>query len=391
MTDQSIEKSKFQVSKNMYLISAISFSLISVTTYFDNIIYFTQAISALAVSIFSLGILYLTKNYKTPIYIAISLSIFIHLIGLLTSSFVGNQGDIFWIIVFSLFSFYIIGKLWSMAYLISNISALVIVKLLTVNNKVSLPFEEIQPTLASEINFVLNIVSCSVLFIYLVDQIIKEFENTKNNLLSTNAALNNKDIEKSAMLKEIHHRVKNNLQVIISLLRLQLFQLDSDDKVSGPFQDSINRISTMAMIHEKMYKGDKINDLSVKNYVSDLSSDLVRTYATKTKIKVYVTSNMDHLRMDDLVPLSLILNELITNSIKHGLIEDLTGNIRIELNKTLIGFDLKYEDTGKWVESENEQGFGLELIDTLTGHFDGVFNRKSNQSGTAYAFNFKLL
>ncbi|MFK8037825.1 MAG: sensor histidine kinase [Crocinitomicaceae bacterium] len=391
MTDQLMEENKLRVTKNMYLISAISFCLIAITTYFDNPIYFTQAISALALCTSSLIILSFTKNYKIPVYITVFSSLFIHFIGFLTSSFVGNQGDIYWIIVFTLFSFYTIGKNWSLIYLIFNTLNLVVIKLLTINNTVSLPFESYQPSLASEINFVLNIIACSILFIYLVDQIIKDFETAKENLIRTNKALNYKDIEKSTMLKEIHHRVKNNLQVIISLLRLQLFQLDHNDKVSGPFQDSINRISTMALIHEKMYKGDKINDLSVENYVLELSSDLVRTYATETKIKVDVFSNMDNLKMDDLVPLSLILNELITNSIKHGLISSKTGSILIELSKTSAGFDLNYKDSGIWIENTTDQGFGMELIETLTGHFSGEFERTSDQSGTTYYFNFKLV
>ncbi|MDX1351072.1 MAG: sensor histidine kinase, partial [Putridiphycobacter sp.] len=190
--------------------------------------------------------------------------------------------------------------------------------------------------------------------------------------------------------KEIHHRVKNNLQVIISLLRLQLFQLDQADSISGPFQDSINRITTMALIHEKMYKGDKINNLIVEEYVSDLASDLVRTYATETKVQVQVYSDIEHLKMDDLVPFSLILNELITNSIKHGFKGVPTGKITIDIKQTPIGFDLRYFDSGTWVQQTNEQSFGMELIDTLNGHFDGIYQQQLSDKGTEFIFNFKI-
>jgi two-component sensor histidine kinase len=173
-------------------------------------------------------------------------------------------------------------------------------------------------------------------------------------------------------------------------LRLQLFQLEYDSKVSGPFQDSINRISTMALIHEKMYKGDKINNLSVKDYVTDLASDLVRTYATSTKVAVSVESDIEQLKMDDLVPFSLILNELITNSIKHGFRDNKTGQISINLKSTTIGFDLTYNDSGVWKENAIKTSFGLELIETLNGHFDGIYNRKLSDSGTEYLFNLKL-
>ncbi len=390
MDSQIINKSKYRVSKNMYIISIICFSFISVATYFDNIIYFTQALTALSLSIFSLILLTTTKNYKLPVYITISLSVFVHSYGFMTSSFVNNQADTFWIIVIALFSFYIVGRIGAIIYLVVNLSSMLAIKLLTINNFIELPFKSVEPHLASEINYVINLAACSVLFIYLVNQILKEFYLTQKTLITANLDLNIKDSERSAMLKEIHHRVKNNLQVIISLLRLQLFQLDHDHEASGPFQDSINRISTMALIHEKMYKGGKINDLNVKEYVSDLATDLVGTYATETKVKIGIESNIQQLKMNDLVPLSLILNELITNSIKHGFKNSKTGQIRILLKTTEVGFDLKYTDSGTWVENESDQNFGLELIDTLTGHFDGHYEISKSANGTEFIFNLKL-
>ena len=385
-----ISESKYRVSKNMYVFSIICFICISIATYFDNVIYFTQAVSALCLSTVSLVILVLTKNYKLPVYLAISLSVFVHFYGFLTSSFVDNQGDIFWIIVIALFSFYIVGRNGAVIYLIVNISSLLTVKLMAINGIIDLPFESVKPHLASEINYVINIVACSLLFIYLVNQILKEFEFTRKTLIAANHNLRAKDSEKSVMLKEIHHRVKNNLQVITSLLRLQLFQLDQDHKASAPFQDSINRISTMALIHEKMYRGGKINNLNVKEYISDLATDLVGTYATSTKVNVDIESDIQQLKMDDLVPLSLILNELITNSIKHGFNSHDIGLISILLKTTEQGFDLSYKDSGTWVENNNGQSFGLELIDTLNGHFDGTYQRNVSDSGTEFLFNLKL-
>ena len=146
----------------------------------------------------------------------------------------------------------------------------------------------------------------------------------------------------------------------------------------------------MALIHEKMYKGEKINNLSVEEYVDDLANDLVRTYATSTKVTVKIESNVDHLSMNNLVPFSLILNELITNSIQHGFKNHEKGNIEVLLKQTPIGFDLIYRDSGEWIDNGGQESFGLELIDTLNGHFDGVYRKSTSAAGTEYVFNFKI-
>lgn len=384
------DASKIRVSRNMYLISIICFALIVVTTSFGNPVYFIQALCALGLSIVSLTILLITKNYKLPVYLTIVTSILVLFLGFLTDSFVNNQGDTFWIIVITLFCFYTVGKRAAIVYMLANITSMVVVKLMVINGVINLPFKALTDDFMSQSNFVLNLVSCAILFIYLVSKILKDYEQAQKDLIATNASLSNKEHEKSTMLREIHHRVKNNLQVIISLLRLQLFQLDVNNGHLEPFEDSINRITTMALIHEKMYQGDKINNLNVQEYVDDLASDLVRTYATSTKVSVSIQSDINPLKMDDLVPFSLILNELITNSIKHGFKNHKTGEISIKLCNTDIGFDLVYKDSGQWQENESKQSFGLELIDTLSGHFDGIYKKNVSDEGTEFVFNFTV-
>ncbi|MFK8046641.1 MAG: sensor histidine kinase [Crocinitomicaceae bacterium] len=390
MYDKIRSNSKYRVSKNLYFISIICFAIISCTTYSDNVVYFTQALSGLILSVFSLILLVKTKNYKLPVYISISISIFVVLLSFLTSSFANNQGDLFWIIVLSLFAFYMLGKIWAIMYLSVNIGSMIIVKLLNLHDIIELPFESVAPHFLSEVNYVINLIACSVLFIYLVGQILSEYEESQAKLLVRNNALKTKDAEKTTMLKEIHHRVKNNLQVIISLLRLQLFQLNNDDSISGPFQDSINRITTMALIHEKMYKGDNINSLNVEDYIKDLANDILTTYVNSKKIDLKIKSDINQLTTDDLVPFSLIINELITNSIKHGFKNAETGIIEINLINTTIGFDFVYKDSGIWLENDSSQSFGLELIETLNGHFDGIYHKNISDAGTEFIFNFKL-
>jgi len=328
--------------------------------------------------------------YKRQVYISIIISFFVVFISFLTSSFANNQGDLFWILVLTLFTFYMIGKVWAIVYIIVNICNMITIKLLSLNGVIEKPFQSVEPLILGQVNYVINLIACCILFLYLVAQILREYENAQSDLIKNNAILKSKEAEKSVMLREIHHRVKNNLQVIISLLRLQSFQLDDSSIETGAFQDSITRIATMALIHEKMYKGDNIESLNVEKYIDDLTSDILETYTTSTEITIDINSNIGQLKLDDLVPFSLILNELITNSIKHGFKNASKGTIEIILTETTSGFDFTYKDSGVWQDSESDQSFGLELIDTLNDHFEGTYHKKISENGTEYKFKYKL-
>ena len=388
MPSTLLEHKKHEVTKGMYTIATISFVLLIITNYFDNTIYFIQAISSFFVGGFCLTYLHFSKNYKLPIYVTIILSFFIHFIGFMTDSFVGNQADLLWIMNISILAFYTVGKTWALFYLIVNSTVLMLIKILSSNGIIAPIIEDAPANAASIIAYVVNIVSCMVLFLYMIYKIFKGYEIIQQTVENTNNELKVQHAEKSTMLREIHHRVKNNLQVITSLLRLQIYKID-DEKIKGPFQESINRVSTMALIHAKMYQGDSVNRLDLKSYLEDLSNDLVHIYPTENRVRTEIFSEVKTLDLNDLVPFSLIINELITNSIKHGFKSTEHGVIKIDIRLKDRVIYLTYKDNGVWKAPKNDNSFGLELIETLTEHFEGSF-QLNKDNGTEFYFELNL-
>jgi len=197
--------------------------------------------------------------------------------------------------------------------------------------------------------------------------------------------------EKTVMLKEIHHRVKNNLQVIMSLLRLQASEVN-DPKTKFHLTDSVNRVSAMAMIHEKMYQSDTLSKLDLKVYLNSLIDDLIKSYASTTKITVTIETEIDNIDPKSIVPFALIFNELVSNSIKHGFENKEEGTIVIQIKREATDRILMtYFDNGTWKSGNSESGsFGLEMIETFTEQLDGKLTR-SIENGTKYSFEFHAI
>ncbi len=236
------------------------------------------------------------------------------------------------------------------------------------------------------------------LFGFLIVEFLKLRRTAENKYMSINQDLteinhlvNLQYQEKTVMLKEIHHRVKNNLQVISSLLRLQSYEIE-EEASRMHFQDAIYRVSAMALIHQKMYQNENLSQINLENYIDSLAKDLVLTHAKHTEVKLDVVSDIQELGNDTLVPLALILNELITNSLKHAFADRAEGVITIKIQQIeeTDFFDFTYKDGGEWKSTPKGNSFGLELIATLTEQLDGHVERSYDQ-GTKYQFKLRDL
>ncbi|HRE98082.1 MAG TPA: sensor histidine kinase [Flavobacteriales bacterium] len=212
---------------------------------------------------------------------------------------------------------------------------------------------------------------------------LSKLSDVNEELKEANAMLSAKNAENVLLLKEVHHRVKNNLQIIISLLRLQSGGLPKESMER--FDDAINRILTMALIHRKLYQSSDLSVIEIEAYVRDLVSGLT----DKETIKLTVDSEVKNFGLKTIVPLGLMLNELLSNSYKHAFKEKESGEIilRIRTHGT-DAFLLEYSDSGIWIESEaSSERFGLNLIETLTEQMEGSIERK----GSSYVFKLKNL
>jgi PAS domain S-box-containing protein len=200
--------------------------------------------------------------------------------------------------------------------------------------------------------------------------------------------------EKEILLQEIHHRVKNNLQVIISLLRLQSRGIKDRD-ILTMFQESQDRINSMALVHEKIYYSKDLANIRLRDYVNDLASDLFKSYNLSSgNIEFKMEIEDIPIGIDTSIPCGLIINELLSNSLKHAFPENRKGEIKIEIrsaNESEI--EMAYSDNGiglpKSFDFRESTGFGFRMIVDLV-EYKLMGNIKLIQDrGTIFQIRFK--
>ncbi|RKX87023.1 MAG: hypothetical protein DRP58_03680, partial [Spirochaetes bacterium] len=201
--------------------------------------------------------------------------------------------------------------------------------------------------------------------------------------------------EKEILLKEIHHRVKNNLQIISSMLNLQINKIGNlDDRML--FLESMNRIGSIALIHELLYNSEDLSSINMKTYFSDLVSHIYNTMGRPDKqIKSVINMEEIFLDINIAVPIGLISNELLTNSVKHAFLEiespEIMIAMQIEKSNSLY---LKIEDNGSgFSELHNlnkTDTLGFELVSALTKQINGDYEIKNEGKGLGFIFHIPL-
>lgn len=196
-------------------------------------------------------------------------------------------------------------------------------------------------------------------------------------------------VEKEIMLKEIHHRVKNNLQIISSLLNLQSVNV-SDDKDLELFIESRDRVRSMAMIHEKLYQSENLSKINFKEYLMNLSQQLLMSYDLTGQVNLNFDCDDIFMGIETAVPCGLLVNELITNSMKHAFPNG-SGNINIALKES-DGYELIIGDDGvgfpKDINLAESDTLGLQIVNNLLNQIDGQI-KINNNNGTEFKIKFQ--
>lgn len=229
----------------------------------------------------------------------------------------------------------------------------------------------------------------AVAFVYYNQARLKQKANTA--LEANNIEIARRDKEKEILLKEIHHRVKNNLQIISSLLSMQTRSL-VDHNVIDAVKESQSRVKTMALIHERLYQIDDLTRIDMKDYFEQLSSFLSQTYKTDKEIKIDIDAENISLDIDTAVPLGLITNELLSNALKYAFKDTDQGQIQITIvHDKSSGYLLVISDTGsgldKNLDIEKSTSLGLRLVRTLTRQINGKLSVQSD-AGTVFSITF---
>ncbi len=215
----------------------------------------------------------------------------------------------------------------------------------------------------------------------------------KNNerVYQAKKELTQREEEKTIMLREIHHRVKNNLHVVNSLLRIQSRNIQ-DEEVTMMFKAAQSRVVAMARIHEKIYKTNNLRDIDFRDHFKLLINDLMNNYNVDTQITS--NFNIEHVKIsiDNMLPLSLIVNELISNSLKHAFIGRKTGVIEVNLKKTKnANYELIINDDGIGMSKEvfmKNNSTGIKLMHGFVKQLKGEIEMLENKKGTHFKITF---
>ena len=221
-------------------------------------------------------------------------------------------------------------------------------------------------------------------YILIINSDITERKKNENQIIKSLE-------EKEVLLREIHHRVKNNMQIISSLLNLQI-QYVENSEVENILKESQGRVKSMVMVHEKLYQSPHFNNINFKEYLKKLVSDIFYSYGIKTgTIKYVLNIENINIAVETAIPLGLIINELVTNSLKYAF-PKCEGTIKIELKQLKEVFKLIVADNGiglpKKINIYNTSTLGLQLVNNLVNQIDGQIELDRN-NGTSFKITFK--
>lgn len=236
----------------------------------------------------------------------------------------------------------------------------------------------------------------SVLFsVYILGGVLgKNLLKAHHNLYKTKLEVEERIREKETLLREVHHRVKNNLQTVSSLLSLQSRSIDNH-QVRDLIKSSQNRVISMAMVHEMLYMRDDLSKIEYKSYVRELCEYLLKSLkGMNHNVKLNIDIPDIQLGIDTAIPLGLLINEAVTNSLKYGIIDNNQGEINIALAKEkegsyllFIGDDgVGFSDT---ITYKNSKSLGLKLINNLARQLSGSISKDISKKGTNYIIRFR--
>jgi two-component sensor histidine kinase len=307
-----------------------------------------------------------------------------------------HHGDFLWMILIITISFFGIGKRFGMIILAIHLLNIGFYTIYSVNHNIA---GLLELDFAGRIGLMVEMIAATISITYVIIQFLN-FHNysyanvsrSNDELSEQNSIIQQQHNEKTILIKEVHHRVKNNLQIIISLLRLQKNELKSEESKSQ-FNEAISRVMAMSLIHQKLYQDETLADIKLETYLTDLKNEILKLSNLTIPLEVFVNTDIERIGLKTIVPLGLIVNELMSNSIEHAFKGSNKGVITVNMvQKDQSTFELTYVDNGSWTDKNTaEISFGLELVQALTDQLEGTVNREISPESTKYSFILKNL
>ena len=261
----------------------------------------------------------------------------------------------------------------------------------TLNQEKKLSQKQQQQTIFTIILIIVILLLIALYRIYSIKQKNnKKLAFLNDDLETKNQLLDIKNAENELLLREIHHRVKNNLEVVSSLLALQSAQI-SDPNTKDAMAESQNRVNSIGIVHQKLYQGTNLGAVEMKDYFLNLSESILDSFGAEQRIDLKLAMENLDLDIDTAVPLGLIVNELLTNTIKYAFPKGEKGTITIKLHKqdnNILRLEVADNGVGKSGITQGT-GFGGQLVSLLTQQLNGTMTEE-NQNGTTLIFDFKM-
>lgn len=198
--------------------------------------------------------------------------------------------------------------------------------------------------------------------------------------------------EKEMLLKEVHHRIKNNMTVIMTLLSMQSESINNPDAVSA-LRDASSKIESMLVLYNKLYRSENYKEVSIKEYLSELINEIFQLFPDRQNIRLEIHIDNFFIGSKQMFPLGLIINELLTNTMKYAFEGRSSGLIQVNITKkenlaTFIFYDNGIGMPKSW-NADKHKGFGLILIELLTDQIAATYKIEI-ENGTKFTFNFKI-
>lgn len=297
--------------------------------------------------------------------------------------------DILWLMTVVFLAFFTLGRRLGYLLLFLSIGVIGVFIFLHLNNQM-LILKEL--TIYEKISLLIELIAAFSLNFYLFYLFLELNRYSEKKLLESYGQVKDQNTkillqneEKTTLVREIHHRVKNNLQIVVSLLRMQSQEVDNPE-FRMLFQESINRIMAMSVIHQKLYQNDNLSQIRVGDYLDELIHEITNLSFTEQTIQYEIKTEVGKIGLKTLIPVGLLVNELVSNSLKHAF--DSTANPEIQIEVQREGehhLQITYSDNGVWKPQVESSSFGLVLIDTLIEQLEGTKEIRTEERGTTYS------
>lgn len=366
------------------------FGILSYMRYFESMESFSMMAVATVISAICLVLMKANSaNYLLVFYIYSICGYIIVAFSLMFYHSRIHLVDVLWLMTVVFLAFFTLGRRLGYILLFLSVSVIGVFIFLHLDNQIQI----LKPLkIYEKMALLIEMIAAFSLNFYLFYLFLEQNRFSQKKLLESYDQLKDQNTrillqndEKTTLVREVHHRVKNNLQIVVSLLRMQSQEVDNLE-FRVLFQESINRIMAMSMIHQKLYQNDNLSQIKIGDYLDELIHEITNLSFKEESAQYEIKTEVGKIGLKTLIPVGLLVNELVSNSLKHAFDGTTDARIQIEIQKEEENYlRLTYFDNGVWKQQSGNSTFGLVLIDTLIEQLEGTKEIRTGKNGTTYS------